>query len=87
MIFEMELKEIETPIIGSKISSKGQVTLPKRVRERLGAEPGDLVAYEFKGDTVTITRIKPFDKVFHASVGQTLDEWNTPEDDEAFRGL
>ena len=81
------LIESELQILASKISSKGQVTLPKGVRERLGAEPGDIVAYEIAGDTVTITKIKPFDKAFHASVSQTLTEWNTSEDDEAFRGL
>ena len=28
------------------VTSKGQVTIPKRVRERLGIEPGSLVAFE-----------------------------------------
>ena len=81
------LAEPELRVLASKISSKGQVTLPKGIRERLGAEAGDIVVYEVAGDTVTISKIRPFDKAFHASVSQTLDEWNTAEDDKAFRGL
>lgn len=84
---ELESSTADILILASKLSSKGQLTLPKGVRERLGVEVGDIIAYEVKGDTVTISKVKPFDKAFHASVSKTLDEWNTPEDEEAFRDL
>ena len=71
----------------SKISSKGQVTVPKRVREAIGARPGDTIAYEVKGKAVTIRRIEPFDVAFHAALSLTLDEWTTKEDEEAFNDL
>jgi hypothetical protein len=29
----------------SRLSSKGQVTIPKAVRQAIGIKPGDLVAY------------------------------------------
>ena len=32
--------------MASKVTSKGQVTIPKRVRERLGIEPGSSVVFE-----------------------------------------
>jgi hypothetical protein len=31
--------------------------------------------------------VEPFDAEFHAALSVTLDEWNSPEDDEAFREL
>ncbi len=71
----------------SKLSSKGQVTIPIKVRERLRAKPGDLIAYEIKNGEVTLRRLDPFDVAFHAAISPTMDEWTTPEDDEAFRDL
>jgi antitoxin PrlF len=58
----------------SRISSKGQVTIPKKVRETLGASPGDLIAYEVEGNVVTLKRVGPFDAAYHAALSQTLDE-------------
>jgi AbrB family looped-hinge helix DNA binding protein len=71
----------------SRISAKGQVTVPKRVREALGARPGDVLAYEVRGNVVILRRVDPFDAAFHAALTQTVDEWASPEDDEAFREL
>ena len=71
----------------SRISSKGQVTIPKKIREAIGLEPGDTIAYEAHDGVITLKHLEPFDAAFHAALSQTLDEWATPEDDEAFRDL
>ena len=71
----------------SRISAKGQVTIPKEVREILNLEPGDMVAYELRNGTVTLKRVEPLDTTFHEPLSATLSEWNTSEDDEAFRDL
>jgi AbrB family looped-hinge helix DNA binding protein len=71
----------------SRLSSKGQVTIPIEVRARLGLEAGDVVVYEIEGERVTLRRADPFDIAYHASLSQTLDEWSSAEDDEAFDGL
>jgi len=71
----------------SRLSSKGQVTIPKEIREAIGLKPGDMVAYEVQNGVVTLTRVESFDAAFHAALSDTLDEWATPDDDEAFRGL
>ena len=71
----------------SKLSSKGQVTIPKRVRESLRAGPGDLIEYELRGNAAVVRRAEPFDRAFHAALSDTLTEWSSPEDEEAFRDL
>ena len=70
-----------------KISSKGQVTIPKKVREILRANPGDLIEYDIQGEVVVMRRADPFDRGFHAALSDTLTEWSSPEDEEAFRDL
>ena len=74
-------------MVVGKLSSKGQVTIPKKVRDVLGAEPGDTIAYEIQGDLVRLRRVDPFDADFHRALSETLTEWDSPEDEEAFRDL
>ena len=71
----------------SKLSSKAQVTLPRKVREAIGAKAGDTIAYEVEGNVVTLKRLEPFDAAFHSALSSTLDEWTTDADEEAFRDL
>jgi len=62
----------------SKLSSKGQVTIPKEVRENLGLERGDFVTYELTtGDAVILRRVEPYDAAYHLAVSETLEEWGT----------
>ena len=71
----------------SRLSSKGQVTIPKAIREELGLEPGDLVAYVVRDRGVRLERVDPFDAEYHRAISDTLQEWSSPEDDEAFNDL
>ena len=71
----------------SKISVKGQITIPKEIRNAIGIKPGDLIAYELRGETVKLRRVNPFDSLFHSAISETLEEWNSPEDEEAFNDL
>jgi AbrB family looped-hinge helix DNA binding protein len=40
----------------SKVTEKGQVTIPKELRERLGIRPGDEVSFEETADGVVIRK-------------------------------
>ena len=71
----------------SRLSTKGQVTIPVDLRKAIGIEPGDMVVYELQGKSVKLKRVDPFDAAYHAAVGETLEESNSPEDEEAFNDL
>jgi len=74
-------------MIASKLSVKGQVTVPAEIRRVLGLKPGDSVGYELRDGVAILRRLAPFDAAFHVALSGTLEEWATPEDDEAFRDL
>ena len=71
----------------SKLSTKGQVTIPADLRKASGIEPGDMVTYELQGKSLKLRKVEPFDAAYHAAVAETLEEWNSPEDEEAFNDL
>lgn len=74
-------------MLTSRLSSKNQVTLPREVRRALGLKPGDRVAYELHDGVVHLARMEAFDAAFHEALSETLDEWTTPADEQAFRDL
>ena len=43
----------------STITSKGQTTVPKEVRDALDVGPGDRLSWEVRGGRVTITTERP----------------------------
>ena len=53
-------------MVESTITSKGQTTLPKSVREALGVRPGDRVRYVVSGDEVRIMPVRPLARLFGA---------------------
>ncbi len=71
----------------SQLSTEGQITVPKEIQDLLSLKPGDLITYEVQEGAVILKRVEPFDAAFHQALSATLDEWNSPEDDEAFRDL
>jgi antitoxin PrlF len=40
-----------------KVGTKGQVVIPKAIRDRIGIRPGDEVAFEAEGDLIRIRRV------------------------------
>jgi AbrB family looped-hinge helix DNA binding protein len=76
-------------MITSKVTAKGQVTLPKEIREQLDLRPGDTLTYELQPPgAVTVRKARRFDREWYQALSNTLaEEWNSPEDEEAFRDL
>ena len=71
----------------SRLTSKSQTTIPKRVRDRLRLKPGDAVKYEIEGDRVILTKAAAIDLAHLAQLEKTLSEWDTPEDASAYDDL
>jgi AbrB family looped-hinge helix DNA binding protein len=68
----------------SRITSKGQVTIPKRIREAAGLATGDVLAFTVAGDHVEFRKVDMDDP---GALDGTLEEWSSREDEEAWRGL
>ncbi len=72
----------------SKMTSKNQITVPATVRDVLCLEKGDSLVFELAGNgAVTVRKAVPLDREFADSLRSQLSEWDSTEDDEAYRGL
>lgn len=69
------------------LTSKGQVTVPKTVRDALGLRQGDTLQWDLEDGSVRVKVLKPVDRLFLEGVEANLQEWNSPEDEEAFADL
>jgi AbrB family looped-hinge helix DNA binding protein len=71
----------------SKITSKGQATLPKEIRGKLGVHSGDTLVYEVEGNPVRVRKAEPFGVAWQRAISPTLAEWDSPNDHENFDDL
>ncbi len=75
-------------IASSRLTSKSQTTVPAAVRKRLNLKPGDTVVFEeSEGGTVRIRKAEPLDIGFLSALESTLSEWNSENDERAYRDL
>jgi antitoxin PrlF len=71
----------------SRLTVKGQATIPVEIRRALRPRPGDQVAFELKQGKVTVRRTDTLDRAFLKLAEAAFEEWNSPEDEAAFRHL
>lgn len=72
----------------SRITSKGQITIPKAVRTALGLANGDLVSFIVEDDQATMRKIVQHTESAHGpAVGSDLSEWASFADEDAYRDL
>ncbi len=74
-------------MIQSSVTQKGQTTIPIEVRQALKLDPGDRVCYEIHERKILIKKAKSLDVVYHRSLSQSLQEWLSKEDDDAYGDL
>ncbi len=72
----------------ARLTSKGQITVPKAIRLALHLADGDLVSFEVDGDAVRLRRIETAAPPARADGTPTaLTEWSSAADEDAYRDL
>ena len=69
------------------LTAKGQVTVPKAVREALGLRQGDQLSWELEDGAVRVKVVTPLDLAYLQGLEAGLQEWSSAADDVAFADL
>jgi len=71
----------------SRLSSKGQIVIPKEVRETLGLKPGQTVVFVTVGNTVTLVPQRDISDLRGIIKGADISNYRDRSDLEDTRGL
>lgn len=75
------------PTETAKLTRKYQATIPAGVRKTLDLHAGEVVAFDIEGGEVRVRKATPMDMGFAEALTDTLSEWASREDEEAYRDL
>ena len=71
----------------SRITARGQTTIPKRIREAANLRAGDVIAFEVEGERLVVRKVTRGRDDYLQALSEVMSEWSSPEDDEAWRDL
>lgn len=71
----------------AKITSCGQTTIPKRIREAAELSKGAVIAFEVEGDHLLVRKVTPGQDNYALGLSKILNEWVSAEDEGAWRDL
>ena len=71
----------------AKVSARGQTTIPESIREAAGIYVGDTLAFETDGEQVVVRKVLRAGDGTAQNDSETMSEWASAEDEEAWRGL
>jgi antitoxin PrlF len=66
----------------ARLTVKGQLTVPKSVREALNISKGDAVIFEEKGGEIVVRKATAIDAAWAKGIQTTLTEWEDTIDDD-----
>jgi AbrB family looped-hinge helix DNA binding protein len=70
----------------SRVSSKGQTTIPAEFRRKAGIGPKDSVEFVFESGRIVMTKVQPIDAVWNAGQSALMTEWNN-DDENVYNDL
>lgn len=62
----------------AKITSRGQTTIPKRIREAVNLREGDMVSFEVGGDRLLVRKLITEQYDYLKGRGENLSESDSP---------
>jgi len=69
----------------TRLTPRGHVTIPRRVCQIIGLEPGDLLTVEIAdNDSILIRKVHEYDKAFNLTIAAEIDAVLADEDREPF---
>ena len=71
----------------SRISTRGQTTIPKRIRDAAKLRAGDVIAFQVEGEHLIVRKVTGRQDDYLQALSEVMSEWSSPEDDEAWRDL
>ena len=74
-------------MITSKLTTKSQTTIPKKVRESLDLHSEDIIGYTIEESHAIIHKVTLQDTAYLKTLESTLEEWASEEDSEAYDNL
>jgi AbrB family looped-hinge helix DNA binding protein len=75
-------------VLKAKLTVKFQATIPKEVRNVLHLKAQDQIIYEITDDKQVILRkATPFDIDYLQALNYTLSEWDSDDDEKAYKNL
>ncbi len=69
------------------VTAKGQVTVPKAIRDHLGLRQGDRLSWEVENGVARVKVVSPLDLDMLQGLEANLMDWASESDDEAFAEL
>ena len=70
-----------------KDTARSRAAVPKRIRETAGPYAGEVLAIETDGDRVVVRRTAPDPDDYLEGLAAAMNEWLSPQDEEAWRDL
>ena len=71
----------------SKITARGQTTIPKKIRHAANLSAGDVLAFEIEGERLVLHKVTQGQDDYLQALSGVVGEWSSPEDEEAWGDL
>ncbi len=80
-------RRVPRALATSRLTSKGQATVPISVRHKLRLRPGDTIIFEESDAGIGLRKAEPLDIEYLSALETSLSEWSSKNDNLAYRDL